>query len=74
MELLVREICRPGSQPENFEEEKNLLPQPGIKLQFRGCTASGSVITLFGPARRQQKHKLYKQQVSISGTRNVTLS
>lgn len=65
-ELLVRGMCRPGSQA--------LLPQPGIKLQFCGCTASGSVITLIGPARGEQKHKLYKQQVSIFGTQNVTLS
>jgi len=73
LELLVRGMCRPGSQPGNFEEEKNVLPQPGIKLQSCGCTASGSVITLIGPAGEQQKHKLYKQQVSISGTWNVTL-
>ena len=59
-ELLVRGICRPGSLPENFREKKNLLPQPEIKLQFHGCTASGNVITLIGPARGQQKHKLYE--------------
>jgi hypothetical protein len=66
-ELLVRGVCRPGSLPENFREEKNLLPQPEIKLQFHGCTASGNVITLIGPARGQQKHKLYEQQVSAHG-------
>jgi len=69
-ELLVRGgMCRPGSQPGNFGEEKNVLPQPGIKLQSCGCIASGSGITLIGPAREQQKHNLYKQ----SGTWNVTL-
>jgi len=38
-ELLVRGMCRPGSQPGNFEEETNVLSQPGIKLEFCGCTA-----------------------------------